>query len=228
MAGFGTESLILRGPTGITDQSTAGNDGMYNGGMGVTSGRFVLDRVDDYISIPDAASLHGGTGDFCVGAWVVVDNVSPGGAQANTVFSKNYIGIELYVYQGTAACYIGGTANQVQSASILSSATLYHIVATRSGSSCVLYVDGVSVATATNSSSISNVGAGVSIGKRQDYAPTTLFFGGQISDVRFITGGTLTAGQVADWYAAGEDYDVATGNPAGILQLNTQSMRFGL
>lgn len=37
MAFLGDEVLILQGPTGVTDQSTAGNDATYNGSMGVTA-----------------------------------------------------------------------------------------------------------------------------------------------------------------------------------------------
>jgi len=68
--------LQLDGSTGVTDQSPAGNDGTYNGGMGVTDGKFVLDGTDDYLSVPNAGEFSSGES-FTVAARVKVSALPP-------------------------------------------------------------------------------------------------------------------------------------------------------
>ena len=49
---LGGEILWLMPDSGITDLSGNGNDGTYNGGMGVSGGEYVFDGVNDEITTP--------------------------------------------------------------------------------------------------------------------------------------------------------------------------------
>jgi hypothetical protein len=60
-------------------------DGALQGGAGYAAGKvgqgFAFDSVDDYVSVPDNAQLHPGTGSFTVDAWVKTSGPEPIGGQ---------------------------------------------------------------------------------------------------------------------------------------------------
>ena len=95
--GFGDELLILRGPTGVTDQSGNGNDGTYNGGMGTVSDTgsggsvaFLFDGTDDFINLPvpvvSAMPLT-------LAAWVKI----PTGAVASSIISIDRSSVDVSI-----------------------------------------------------------------------------------------------------------------------------------
>jgi hypothetical protein len=60
-------------------------DGVLQGGAGYATGKvgqgFTFDSVDDYVSVPDNAQLHPGTGSFTVDAWIKTSGPEPSSGQ---------------------------------------------------------------------------------------------------------------------------------------------------
>jgi len=100
-----------------------------------------------------------------------------------------------------------------------------HVVSIRNGLSVSFYVNGSLLGSDTLPTNPSfTLGR---LGARNLIAG--IYFRGRLDDIR-VFDSALTAPDVAYLYNSGNGRGVqpATGNPAGILQLNTQSMRFGL
>jgi hypothetical protein len=116
----------------------------------------LLDGTGDYLSIADAAPLQMGSGDFTIECWVRFNSL----AGSFTIFGKSVYatgGIDL-ISDGTSLYFdMQTTRGSVTLASLaLSTGTWYHFACVRSGSSCVLYIDGVSKATLTSSANINS------------------------------------------------------------------------
>ena len=60
-------------------------DGTLQGGAGYAAGKvgqgFTFDSTDDYVSVPDNAQLHPGTGSFTVDAWIKTSGPEPSNGQ---------------------------------------------------------------------------------------------------------------------------------------------------
>lgn len=136
--------------------------------FGGASGLF--DGTDDYLSIPDSDDWNFGIGDFTIDFWVRFASVS--GEQA---FFEQYVNGNTYnifyktaagslVFQSNDGGVIKGDYTYAWSPSIN---TWYHIAVVRSGSSGYLFVDGVSVGTASTafgSNTLPDLAAAVKIG----------------------------------------------------------------
>tara|TARA_R110000803_G_scaffold183708_1_gene246059 strand:+ start:594 stop:1328 length:735 start_codon:yes stop_codon:yes gene_type:complete len=244
MAGFGNESLILRGPTGITDQSVNGNNGTYNGGMGVVadtsnsgvSAFSLTSASSQYINITSAPELKP-TSTLTIACWLRIDAWVLAGIVGSWDVGTNSRQYSLRMTGTTGlisfalsddGAFASGHRAQVD-ATGLSLATWYFVVAEfDSGTPKLSINNAASAAPGFNDiTSIYSASDDVIIGGEISSGTVVRFFGGRIDDVRILNR-VLTSGEKSAWYAAGRGYDVATGNPAGILQLNTQSMRFGL
>jgi hypothetical protein len=100
-----------------------------------------------------------------------------------------------------------------------------HVVSIRNGLAVSFYVNGSLLGSSTLPSNptftLGRLGARNLI--------NGLYFRGRLDDIR-VFDSALTAPGIAYLYASGNGRGVqpATGNPTGILQLNTQSMRLGL
>jgi hypothetical protein len=209
--------LQLDGSTGVTDQSPAGNDGTYNGGMGVTDGKFVFDGTDDYVESP---AVFGGY-PFTMSVRFKADTVGGGVvmsvAEENTYYHSIEISgnnLRIRAYDGTSYFATGTTT--------LIAGVWYHAVAVfRSASDRELYLDGSSEATNTSTEN-GNIGyTKCRLGVSADTTPFN-YFDGEIDDARLITRDVSTAevttlhnNDIKDESGSGNDGTLANGAYVG-------------
>ena len=233
--GIGGEVLWLLPATGITDQSGSGNNGTYNGGMGVAGGKFVFDGVDDYISAPSTVGAFTSGQGFAISAWVkaitlpvftgsiLVKGYGTGGQERPwwmlNLTSTGIVGIQTRTSGNVTADASGGNIND---------AAEHHIVGVYdpSGATLKIYIDATLIA--TTSSIIADAYGTNSKPLEIGGTHSARWWQSQNDDIR-IFNRAITAAEVTTLYNGGVPcYDAPTGNPAGILQNNIQSMRLGL
>jgi hypothetical protein len=225
MAGFGNERLLLRGPSGVTDQSSSGNDGTYQGGMGTVADTdsggtvaFLHDGSNDRITVADSDSLSFLGQPFSVGGWMRKTNslafglISKASAAAAgewyiLITANNQIIFRLI--DNTNAAAIG-----VQTASSTTTNNEWQlIVCTSDGSEVVgglkIYRNGSLISTTTTNvssgfSEVRNTTEETVVGARG----AASFIPGRTDDMRVIPA-ELTLSQVQAWHAAGRGYNVA-------------------
>jgi hypothetical protein len=208
--GFGDELLILRGPSGVTDQSGNGNDATYNGGMGVTAdtgsggvSAFSFDASNDFMLIPATViqSLVESAGS--IGFWAKPSSTT---TTARTPFATDG-GWRLQTFNRTAgftfqtAAGPNGTRSLVVTA--LAANVWSHVVLTVTNATMEIFVNGVLAASGTAtgnetySSQTNNIGQ--CPGGSQRWA-------GLIDDFR-VADRVWTPTEISDWHAAGRGYD---------------------
>jgi hypothetical protein len=104
-----------------------------------------------------SASLAFGTGNFTLEAWIYVNALAATNGVVSTLPVTGGPGVGLNVLtSGVLRASIGnsGAASDFNSSSTISIGTWYHVAFVRSGSSVNVYINGTSVASGTNSSSI--------------------------------------------------------------------------
>jgi hypothetical protein len=178
-----------------TDLSGNSNTGTLTNGPTYSSdngGVLSFDEVDDYVDIADSTSLQFGTGDFTISVWAYPRKVVYGGSDQGTLVAKNYLGVELFLYEGRFNSYIGGVSNSIiGSIYPLLTNTWYNFVLQREGTSCSSYVNTVLNGSSTNSSSVSQVGTNFNIGRRTGSSAYTL--NGNIAHVSMYNRALSTA-----------------------------------
>jgi hypothetical protein len=189
-------TIVSSAYSGLTDLSGNGNDATQGTAanrpalsVGAINGLDAMDydNVNDYMTIADDVTLRLGTGSFFIVAVVQFDTVKEASNQQNTIISKNFTGFEFAdKFEGDMRVRIGGTSNPALSAATLVSATTYLVDAMRDGSSLTCAIDSVRGATATNSTSASQVGTDVFLGARPGLG-STLFMGGLIGEIIIST-----------------------------------------
>jgi hypothetical protein len=225
MAGFGNERLLLRGPSGVADQSSSGNDGVFQGGMGTVADTesggavaFLHDGIDDRITVADSDSLSFLGQPFSVGGWVrKTANVTSGLlAKASAAASG-----EWYILFGSANSIVFRLVDNTNAAAIgietqlnvITNNDWQLIVATSSGSESVsglkIYRNTSLISTFTSNfgsgfSQVRNTSQDITIGSRG----SATFLPGRTDDIRVIPA-ELTLSQVQAWHAAGRGYNVA-------------------
>lgn len=194
--GFGDELLILRGPTGVTDQSSAGNNGTYNGGMGTVSDTgsggteaFLFDGIDDVISF-SAITLPA---EWTLGFWI-----KPTTNGTNDGYFHPGSGTTRTCFQAGGAQYREGTFAVAAGTPTIGAWSF--IAFSRNAAGLVsAYFNGsfVTSATRANITSLTLFG--------NDPAAAGRFFDGRADDMRISP--IRTAGEISDWYAGGRGYN---------------------
>ena len=167
---------------------TGGPAGTYNGGvtrgvpgalLGDSNPAAHFDGVDDYVSVPDHASVD--VGDFfSYELWlrrgaargVTQRIIHKGGGTAALGFGTNN---KLVLIPGGS----GATALATSSTAITDSAW-HHVVATKSGTSVHLYVDGIDVTVLGTNTTITNNATALNIGRATS---GTAYFDGDVDEV---------------------------------------------
>jgi len=223
MAGFGNERLLLRGQSGVTDQSSSGNDGVFQGGMGTVADTdsggtvaFLHDGSDDRITVADSDSLSFLGQPFSVGGWMrKTSNVGCGliakasGASTGEwyIFIGSSNAITFRLVDNTNNAAIGTTSGNF----IATNDEWQLIVATSDGSETFdglnIYRNGLLMPKFVNNfnsgfSQVRNTTQEVTIGSRG----AASFFPGRTDDMRVIPA-ELTLAQVQAWHAAGRGYN---------------------
>jgi PKD repeat protein len=164
-----------------------------------------FDGTSGYVSVPNSASLNL-TGDLTVEAWVrpgPLDSITravlhKGGTGGYPTYQYRIGLTSGNLWRGTV--YVGSNNLTVTSPSIASTIGWTHVVMTRSGSTLKLYLNGVSVATATASGTLNTSTGMLAIGRTG--AVSVDYFKGSIDDVAAYPT-ALSAAQVAEHYRVG-------------------------
>ena len=148
-----------------------------------------FDGSGDYLSIADNAALQMGSGDFTVEFWWNPSSIS----SYQTPFDKGYTGSGALLFQtgngdGKIIVYASGSAVITASTAVTVGAW-NHMALVRNGTSLVLYLNGVSVGSATNSTNFNStssvgIGANVSGGGGAGAYPIN----GYLSNLRVVKG----------------------------------------
>jgi len=151
-----------------------------------------FDGSGDYITTPANSAFSYGTGDFTVEAFVytnanitnglIVSNRSGGGTETHWT-------LEYYTTANRIEWHSGVTIILTSSVTTVPG-TWNHIAVTRSGTSLKMFLNGVQVASATDSRNYSQVNA-VQIGWEPNFPATPGYFNGYISNLRILKGTAL-------------------------------------
>ena len=147
---------------GNADDIVDGNNGTLQGGATFAQGEvdqaFLLDGIDDFVDVGNAANLHVSQGEFTVDAWVnfnaltgdmsILDKMSIGGGN----FNADGWRLLKQVDERFWFCFGGGTfngcggnggSNTVMSTTTASTGTWFHIAAVKNAVEIAIYVNGV-------------------------------------------------------------------------------------
>jgi hypothetical protein len=156
-----------------------------------TYGSGYFDGTGDYLTAPSNAAFDFGTGDFTLEAWCYRTGsgaygfiISRRAADANYgPFSLGITGLNAPYF----SCSSSGSSwlFQITSGTTISLNTWAHIAGVRNGSTFTLYLNGVSVGTATSSSSLMASSVTPAIGAHANGSEP---FAGYITDARIVKG----------------------------------------
>jgi hypothetical protein len=137
--------------TSVTDLSTLNTASTMVGPTFVSSnlGAWVFDGVNDYIRTPTLTGVS--TGNFTIEAWIFPTTIT---GDFRIISCNQTLDNFQLIVTPTAGLqlYMGSLA--ASASAVFATNTWYHVAATRSGSSVVLYVNAASVATGTNSTTV--------------------------------------------------------------------------
>lgn len=177
--------------TSAADSTLNLNDGTYTGGVtlnaagpysgsGAVAAQF--DGNDDYVSIPDDATLKP-TSALSITGWVRGNNWNTG-SFVNIILRKgegNPNNYQLAIADGQVALYLDENDNQgTRSSTTLNTDQWYHVAATWDGTQVKIYVDGTLETTQSRTGTISTDTRLVYLGGRNG----TDLFDGRLDDVR--------------------------------------------
>jgi len=145
-----------------------------------------FDGTGDNLTIATNSAFQLGTGSYTFEAWINPTSLATAGI--NTIINIGTYSTGLFL---RCASVIEVYTNNVQrfsisSSGIISTSTWQHIALVRNGSACVFYVNGVSVATFTDSSNISPTTATVILAMAAHNSSE--FFTGYMSNARLVKG----------------------------------------
>tara|TARA_B100001094_G_scaffold6464_1_gene5755 strand:- start:8274 stop:9080 length:807 start_codon:yes stop_codon:yes gene_type:complete len=189
-----------------TDLTSEDNDGTISGATHSNSdgGIFDFDGTDDYISIPDDASIEPTNVDWTFEAWINVDSGAAG--DYNCILSKN-APIQVYWYDNKIMAWFSAADNTgsyfvtgINSGSnSLTTGGWHHVVISRASNVWKIYIDKVEKYSNTHNGTVYDGTATAYIG---NYGGSSYFFNGKIAQVRIYQGTGLTAAQVTQNYDA--------------------------
>lgn len=196
--GSGTSVLDISG-NGL--RGTIINGTTYVSGM---SGYFQFDGVDDYITFGNTTVANVFTGDFTISAWSY-RLLTTGPAWGNIIgdyFTANVTDEWQIMMSSDGAFFLYrvGTGYVISPTAGYGANQWHNVVVTRIGSTITMYVDNVSVATATNSSTFGRTTGNLNIGIDGNNAAEP--FNGRISDIMIYKGLGLSAAQVSQNFNA--------------------------
>ncbi len=207
-SGNGYNGTLTIGASGSQTSPGTCNDGLstsawYNGVNGKFNSSLNFDGTDDYANIPDNTALT--PSNISLSFWVKPSSYPTSGNVYGLIDKRDDAGnttgyvLEMYNNSGTQQIVwvVSNTGASLMSVNYsLPLNTWSHVVITQAGTAAVMYVNGVSIGTATMTKTLANYAAGLRIGARQDGN----YFKGQIDDVRLYNY-ALTQTQVKMLYS---------------------------
>lgn len=150
-----------------------------------------FDGSGDYLTVPDSSSWAFDA-DFTIEGWAYPTSAS--GEQ--TIASQWYGGtisqtawlLQFNNGNAKAIIAIGGTQYPITSSATYPTNTWHHLALCRSGSTLTLYVNGVSVGSATASGTTNDIAYPVYVGAINNMNSITARFNGYISNLRIVKG----------------------------------------
>lgn len=193
-------------PSGTTATDEIGSlDGTYNNTPtlaatgafgGDTNTAVTFNGTNEWLSVPDGAAIDPGD-TWTISMWIKRGRTGI----AEVLYRKGHDGPMLYLTAGNK--FIVGKANGgtllTSVASLTSTSAWYHIVATKSGSTTDLWINGVSNNVLGTNATTTTTATDLSIG-RDDRASD--YFMGSIDEVAIWNATALSGAQVATQYAA--------------------------
>ena len=145
-----------------------------------------FDGAGDYLTIPSNAAFQLGTGDYTFEAWIYPTVLGSNNTNNIINIGDYTTGLLLRTAATTGVqIYTNGVSRLTTSTGLTANAW-QHIALVRSGSACTFYVNGSSIGTFTDSSSISPATATVTVGMAAHNSSE--FFTGYMSSYRLVKG----------------------------------------
>jgi hypothetical protein len=145
-----------------------------------------FDGSGDYLTSPSSPNYQFGTGNYTIEAWIYPTNWSSSGSN-NIVNIGTYITGLMIRGQSTSGIEIyTNNAQRLNLTTGITANTWQHIALVRNGSACTFYVNGSSIGTFTDSSSIAPTAAILTIGMAAHNSSE--FYTGYIDDLRITKG----------------------------------------
>ena len=151
---------------------------------------YYFDGTGDYLTIPSNVVLDFGTGDFTIECWVKFSALNTNRMIFDRWATGNANSWQLYWKSSTSSLtfLVGSTTVLLQEAApggTISANTWYHVAVTRASGTNKMFINGNVIATATDSTSLSNA-LPLVIGRQ--YSTSTNDFNGYLSDIRITKG----------------------------------------
>ncbi len=190
------------GSTAIVDENpahvwtAAGNAQISTAQSKFGGSSLLLDGVGDYISTPDHPDFFQSTNPFAIEAHIRLSSLPAGATEANLcsqyVDANNFCNLTYYNYGGTYGwifqIYSAAARTvflQQAAGAAISTATWYHIMASRSGNDWKLFQAGSQIATLTDADPVPDFAGTFYIGSRNASAG---FLAGNIDEFRLSRG----------------------------------------
>jgi hypothetical protein len=143
----------------------------------------IFDGSGDYLTIAASSVMDFGTGNYTLEMWVNWTSVS--GTQ--TLLDIGNGTTQLYITGGNTVYFFDSGAFVINAVSMtqLNAGTWYYLAVVRSGNTRTIYVNGVSVASASRSGSAGSSAVTTKVGVRFD---TALGYNGKMQDLRITKG----------------------------------------
>jgi fibronectin type 3 domain-containing protein len=182
----------------VADQSGNGNGGTINGPTWTTSGRYgsalVFDGVNDWVTVPDSASLDATTG-VTVEAWVYPTS----SGNWRTIAFKEQAGNLVYgLYSNrtgnrpNAQVFVAGADRNLDGTTALPQNAWSHLAMTYDGATIRLFVNAAQVAQVAQTGAIATSTGVLRIGGNNIWSE---WFGGRVDELR-VYNRALTAAQL--------------------------------
>ena len=170
----------------MNNLETVGNAQLSTSIKKYGSSSMYFDGTGDYLTSPSSTNYQFGTGNYTIEAWIYPTNWSSSG-------SNNIVNIGTYItglmIRGQSTSGIEIYTNNTQRLNLttgITANTWQHIALVRNGSACTFYVNGSSIGTFTDSSSIAPAAAILTIGMAAHNSIE--FYTGYIDDLRITKG----------------------------------------
>lgn len=172
----------------------------------------ILDGATQYITVADNALLDPGD-IFTLEAWVKLTS-APFSA---VIFDKGANGYVLSINSGFIVFYKNGAGvNLATSSAAISTGIWHHIVATKSGSTRRIYVDGVNVTALDTNSTVAATATDLNIGR---LASSSSYLPGTVDEVALYPT-ALSAKRVFTHYTAGADSRRDTAAAIALIEID--------